>query len=121
MFRCYECKADMVDPCEHLRAAGVRSQSKGLMSDLPSGVRKQGTEYARHGISLWRHMKRDPRFKDWDDESLVMAITMVAWETGFKAALKAMLREFPATPLEKCRGTYPQAVNADDKAKDTSP
>ena len=92
-------------------AAGGSSSSTGLLADLPAGVRKSRNEYARHGISLWRHMKRDPCFKDYDDESLVMAITMAAWETGFKAALKAMLREFPSTPLEKCRGTYPSPMD----------
>lgn len=88
-----------------MRVRSEMAESIGLLADLPSGVRKSETEYARYGISLWRHMKRDPQFKDWDDESLIMAITMIAWETGFKAALRAMLREFPATPLEKCRGT----------------
>lgn len=87
------------------------SKEKPLLSDLPAGVRKCGNEYARHAISLWRHMKRDPRMKDWDDEAMVMGVAMIAWETGFKAALKAMLREFPATPLEKCRGTYPPPLD----------
>lgn len=57
MYRCYECKADMVEPCEHLLAAGISSPR-------PAGSASDRLEKAAcRVLNVWARDRRER--EDW--------------------------------------------------------
>ena len=80
---------------------------------------RSAREYAGHSRGLYRILRNEKEITLMTNEDIAYVIALCAFETGFKHAMRSMIKGMGTNNLDRCRGKYiPDTVEGEKEQEE---